>query len=153
MPVGLTLLPGDARAPGARALLAQSHALMQALYPPESNHYLSVEALCAPEIRFFVAMRAGQMLGCGALAVRPGYGEVKSMFVDPGARGAGIGEALLTRIEAEARANMLPVLQLETGDTLDAAHRLYLRHGFSLFGPFGAYREDPHSVFFQKWLD
>lgn len=80
---------GDPRDPGATALLRASHALMQSLFPTEDNHYLSIDALCAPDIRFFTARRDGATVGCGALALRPGYGELKSMFVDPAARGSG----------------------------------------------------------------
>jgi len=62
------------------------------LYPPESNHLLDVEALCAPSIRFLVARLDGEALGCGALRVDPaGYGEVKRMCVLPRARGRKVG--------------------------------------------------------------
>lgn len=38
--------------PGAIALLSASHELMRSLFPAETNHFLSVEALKA-EITFF----------------------------------------------------------------------------------------------------
>ena len=79
------------RDPGATALLQASHGLMESLFPSESNHYLSIDGLCMPGIHFFVAERGGRSLGCIALAERQGYGEIKSMFVDPDARGMGIG--------------------------------------------------------------
>ena len=53
--------------PQAAALLQHSHALMQSLFNPEDNHYLSIDALCAPHIRFFMARRGDQVLGTGAL--------------------------------------------------------------------------------------
>lgn len=134
-------------------LLKQSHALMESLFPSDENHFLSVEALTAPEIRFFGARDGeGQALGCAALAKLDGYGEVKSMFVATEARGQGVANALLTRIEEEARALGLPLLRLETGDVLHEAHRLYGRHGFKLRGPFGAYPEAPSSLFMEKRL-
>lgn len=142
----------DPHAPDATALLQASHALMQSLFPAESNHYLSVDALTAPGIFFFTARREGAALGCAALSVTEGYGEVKSMFVAPEARGAGVGEALLARIETEARANALPLLRLETGSKLEAAHRLYRRAGFADRGPFGDYPDDPNSLFMEKPL-
>ena len=40
-------------------------------------------------------MDGDQMVGTGALAVKDGYGELKSMFVDPEARGKGVGEAIV----------------------------------------------------------
>lgn len=148
----VTVTPGDPRDPGAAALLQASHALMQSLFPAESNHYLPIDALCAPEIRFFIARRGPETLGTGALANKIAYGEVKSMFVAPRARGTGTGAALLARIETEARAQNLPMLRLETGHSLAAAHRLYKRHGFTQRGPFGDYPDDPLSIFMEKLL-
>jgi len=77
---------------------------------------------------------------------------VKSMFVDPIARGSGTGAALMAALEAAARAEGLAVMRLETGDDLYPAHRLYQRHGFTRCGPFGDYDEGPHSVFMEKRL-
>lgn len=140
------------RTPEATALLGASHAYLSQLYPPEDNYFLSIDALCAPDIAFFLARTDGRATGCAALKTCDGYGEVKSMFVDPAVRGAGGGAALLLALEAEARHQGLCLLRLETGDTLDAALRLYARHGFSTCGPFGDYAEGPHSVFMEKRL-
>lgn len=148
----LVVRPADPRSPEGRALLGASHALLSSLYPPEHNHYLSVDELAQPHIDFWVAEEDGQPLGCIALARLDGYGEVKSMFVDPAARGQGVGAALLSMLESHARAAGLPVLRLETGDDLYPAHRLYRRLGFSETGPFGDYKEGPHSVFMEKRL-
>lgn len=143
---------GDPHAPEATALLRASHALMRALFPAETNHYLSIDALTAPEIVFFVAKQRDKTIGTGALAHRGAYGEVKSMFVDPSARGSGAARALLTAIERQARADGHTLLRLETGTKLDAAHRLYERHGFVRRGPFGDYLDDPNSLFMEKHL-
>jgi putative acetyltransferase len=151
MTVSITL--GDPRHAEATALLQASHALMQSLYPAEDNHYLSIEKLCVPSIRFFTALRDDKIIGCAALALKDGYGEVKSMFVDPEARGSGTADALMQQLEAEARAQALPVIRLETGNTLHAAHRLYARHGFEMCGPFGDYLDSPSSLFMEKRLD
>jgi putative acetyltransferase len=136
----------------ARALLEASHRMMLELFDPESNHFLSLEALARPDIRFFVARLDGRVAGCGALAVRDGYGEIKSMFVDPDVRRAGIAARLMARLEAEAVALGLPWLRLETGDLLHAAHALYARCGFAPCGPFGDYEAHPQSVFMEKRL-
>lgn len=79
--------PADPKAQDTSAILAQSHALMNTLFPADACHYLDLDALCAPNIRFFAARIGGTTLGTGALAVMEGYGEVKSMFTAPeGAR-------------------------------------------------------------------
>jgi len=143
---------GNPRDAAATALLQASHALMQSLFPAESNHYLSVDALCTDDIRFFVAKVGGSVLGCGALALRDNYGEVKSMFVDPAARGSGLGIRLLKRIEEEAHKEDLPLLRLETGGKLHSAHKMYEGFGFIRRGPFGDYPDDPNSLFMEKPL-
>lgn len=148
----LKVVPGNPRDAGATALLEASHALMQSLYPAEDNHFLSIDALCAPDIRFFVALHGDKTIGCAALALNPGYGELKSMFVDPAARGIGAADALMRILEDSARECGLPLLALETGDTLFAAHKLYARHGFTQCGPFGAYTENGSSLFMEKPL-
>lgn len=148
----LSVRKGDPRARDATALLRASHAFLANRYPPEYMFALSIDDLCAPTITFFVATLNGTASGCIALAAKDGYGEVKSMFVAEAARGAGVGGALVGALESAARAQGLPLLRLETGDDLHAAHRLYRRHGFSLCGPFGDYREGPHSVFMEKRL-
>lgn len=152
MTSGVIIRTEDPRHPEATALLQASHALMQSLFPPEANHYLEIDELCTPDIHFFVAELNGRIAGCGALAVRDGYGEVKSMFVDPASRGAKLGKRLLDRIEDAARSLGLPLLRLETGDSLVAAHRLYHAHGFVNRGPFGDYPDEPTSLFMEKAL-
>jgi len=143
---------GDPGAPEAVGLLRASHALMRRMFAPEENHFLSIDALRAPDIRFFLAETQGRALGCAALVLNPGYGEVKSMFVASAARGSGAADALMTRIETEARAQALPLLRLETGTGLDAALAFYARHGFARRGPFGAYTANATSIFMEKAL-
>lgn len=142
----------DPTDPGPAALLAQSHALMKSLYAPEENFQLDPEALRGPDIRFFAVFDEATCLGIGALAIREGYGEVKSLFVAEAARGRGVAEALLQHIESAARSHRLTALKLETGAGLDAALRLYTRQGFVPCGPFGAYPDAPKSVFLEKRL-
>ncbi len=142
----------DPHDPQATALLQSSHALMQSLFPPEDNYYLEIDDLCAPHIHFFTARRAGTIIGTGALAIKDGYGEVKSMFVSQDARGSGAADALMRQIEDQAIEEGLSMLKLETGNVLHAAHRLYARHGFTSCGVFGDYTEAASSVFMEKQL-
>jgi putative acetyltransferase len=143
---------GDPRAPHATALLRASHALMESLFPSEANHYLSVDALVSPDIHFMIARRETVTLGCGALAVKNGYGELKSFFVEEASRGQGIADALLRTLEDKARELDLPMLKLETGSLLHAAHKVYARHGFAACRPFGDYVESEFSLFMEKPL-
>ncbi|OUS20531.1 GNAT family N-acetyltransferase [Rhodobacterales bacterium 59_46_T64] len=146
----------DPREPQATALLKASHALMQALFNPEENHFLGIDALCGDDVHFFTARQGETVIATGALALRgtdaAPYGEVKSMFTTDAARGKGAASAILRAIEDLARDLNLPVLNLETGDTLHAAHRLYTRHGFETCAPFGNYTAMPTSLFMTKPL-
>ena len=142
----------DPRDPQATALLQASHALMQALFAPDDNHFLSIDALCGEDVHFFTAREGATILGTGAIKVKKDMAEVKSMFVAETARGRGVADAILRALEDRAREFRLHWLRLETGDVLHAAHRLYARHGFVRCGVFGDYAENPSSVFMEKRL-
>jgi putative acetyltransferase len=140
------------RQPDVLRLLAALDAYLTALYPPESNHILDVDSLCASDVRFFVARDAAGPLGCGALRIVDGYGEVKRMFVDPAARRRNLGRAILERIEREAQHAGLRLMRLETGIHQPEALALYRGAGYAERGPFGEYVADPLSVYMEKTL-
>ena len=144
--------PTDPHDPQATALLQQSHALMQSLFPPEDNFYLVIDDLCADHIHFFAAREGTTMLGTGAVAIMPDYAEVKSMFTAEQARGKGVAAAILEHLIATAQAKGATMLKLETGNLLHAAHRLYERHGFVRCGPFGDYPDANSSIFMERAL-
>jgi len=142
------------RADGVAELIAALDSYLSALYPPSSNHFLDLEQLAAPEIRFFVARRAGAPLACGALRIdAAGYGEVKRMYVAPSARGQGLGRAILARIEEQAAREELALLRLETGIHQAEAIALYRASGYVDCGAFGDYKPDPLSRFMEKRLE
>jgi len=149
----LIVEPADPRDPGPRHLLEASHKLMCHLFPPEDNYFLDIKELCAPNIRFFAAREGDTTLGTGALSLKDGYGEVKSMFTLEDARGKGVAAALLRTIEDTAQAENVPILKLETAEALDAAIRLYERHGFTRCTLFGDYQPNTTSVFMEKSLN
>ncbi len=148
----ITVTPGDPRDPQATALLEQSHALMQSLFDAEDNHYLEISELCVPSITFFVARVSNAIVGCAAIANKETYGEIKSMFVSPDARGKGISHLLMQALDAEAHAQGLDTLKLETGNKLTEAHKLYHAHGFLDCKPFGDYEANNTSIFMSKSL-
>ena len=144
--------PGDASSPGAARLLAASRALMDAEFPAESNHYLPADAYDGPDMRFLTARKGDAVLGCVALALRDGYGEIKSLYVDEAARGTGAARALMRAIEDVACAEGRTLIRLETGDTLTAARALYAALGYAEIPPFGDYGHDPRSIYMEKTL-
>jgi L-amino acid N-acyltransferase YncA len=138
-----------------RAFLEAGDAYSAALYPAESNHMLDIAALLRPSVRFFVARRDDDQaaVGCGAVVIRdPHEVEIKRMWVDPGARGAGCGRALLTRLEAAARREGASLARLETGIHNTEALGLYRRMGYAEIPAFGSYAPDPRSIFMEKQL-
>jgi putative acetyltransferase len=141
----------DPAGPEIAALLGRSDAYSASLYPPESRHQADVCSLKAANVRFFVARSAGTAVGCGALVIGTDKSaELKRMFVDPAARGQGIGRAVMQAIEAAASSAGVRLLRLETGIHNVEALSLYRRFSYVECGPFGNYRDDPLSVFMEK---
>jgi putative acetyltransferase len=140
-----------------RVLISELEQVLGAEYPPEQRHGLSLDAIFQPHIQFFVAHSDTGAVGCGGVALFADLAEVKRMYVRPAARGQGVAEALLDRIEAAVRETGLVRLCLETGDRQLAAIRLYDRAGFSRCSAFGDYAAMPTetiaaSIFFEKYL-
>jgi ribosomal protein S18 acetylase RimI-like enzyme len=75
------------------------------------------------------------------------------MYVRPQYQGRGLGAALVEHLAAYARERGVPLLRLETGIHQQAAMRLYERMGFRSIPPFGDYREDPLSRFYERSLE
>lgn len=128
---------------------------MRATSPPESKHALDLSGLRAPEITFWTAYDAGQLVGCGALKEMDSFhAEVKSMRVSATARGKGVGSKLMNHIIEAAKAKGYRALKLETGsmEFFEPARNLYLKHGFAYCEPFGSYVVDPNSVFMELHL-
>jgi putative acetyltransferase len=140
----------DLTRPQIQALLNEHLENMRAITPPESVHALDLDRLRTPDITFWSVWDGPQLVGCGALKeLDPRHGEVKSMRTPQALRRRGAGRAVLTHIIAIARSRGYQRLSLETGATepFRPAHALYSSTGFTVCGPFGEYREDPHSVF------
>lgn len=142
----------DPGRPECVRLLAALNQHLDRLYPPESCHRLDIGSLGRPEVTFVTARDGSVLLGCGALVANDGWGEVKRMMVDPGARGRGVGRALLRRLEAEALARGLTCLRLETGIHQPEATALYRSAGYAERPPYAGYVMDPVSIFMEKML-
>jgi len=160
MPGSITISPERPDQIEVVALLDALDVYLRALYPPEANHILDVQALLAPDVGFHVARRDGQVLGTGAFRRQPGgpdtdglpYGEIKRMYVVPAARGQRIAERLLQSLEDALRAEGRAFALLETGPDQREALRLYERCGYTRRGPFGGYDDHALSLFYGKKL-
>jgi putative acetyltransferase len=123
--------------------------------PPESRHALNLDKLRAPDITFWSVWQARDLLGCGALKELDGeHGEIKSMRTAEGHKRKGVASAVLQQIISEAKRRNYRRLSLETGSMpyFEPAHSLYRKFGFKMCPPFGAYREDPNSLFMTREL-
>jgi putative acetyltransferase len=137
--------------PDVRALIAELDAYLYALYPPENVYALDIAALLQPAVLFAVARGSdGAALACGAIVIKPEYGEIKRMYVRPAARGKGLARRLIDALESEATAHGCRCFMLETGPPQREALIAYERLGYRRRGPFGEYADDPMSIFMQK---
>lgn len=139
--------------PEARELIAELNAHLLTLTPPEFCFHLSVEEMADERTTFFVARDAGLPVGCGALYRHaPELAEVKRMYVRPPYRKKSIARQILDRIVAQARADGITRLALETGHRHEAAWALYEGAGFTRCGAFADYPDSTYSVFYEKTL-
>jgi ribosomal protein S18 acetylase RimI-like enzyme len=84
------------------------------------------------EQAMFLAWLEGRPAGiAGTFAREDGAWQVISMWVDPQARGAGIGRQLLDAVVAFARDHGAHELVLSVTDGNDTARALYERYGFA----------------------
>lgn len=128
---------------------------MKAVSPPESVHALDLDRLREPDITFWTVRDHDTLLACGAIKeLDPTHGEIKSMRTLNGRARQGVASFLLRHMIEEARSRSYQWLSLETGSMafFAPARAFYSKFGFEYRGPFGAYSEDPHSVFMSKRL-
>ena len=135
----------------AMELIAELEAYLEPQYPAESRHGFSVDKLLREQVAFFVARQGGTAAGCGGVKLfGTDYGEVKRMYVRPAFRGRRLGTLILDQLADHARAHGVNLLRLETGIYQEDAIGLYESWGFRVRPPFGDYKLDPLSVFYEK---
>ena len=137
--------------PDALTLIDELESHLASLYPAESRHGYSVEKLLREAVAFFVIREDGAAAGCGGVQLFGSeYGELKRMYVRPEFRGRGLGRLMLEHLADHARRNGARLLRLETGIHQKEAIGLYEGFGFERIPPFGEYKEDPLSIFYEK---
>lgn len=139
-----------------RALIARHLRGMAENSPPGACFAFDADQLKQPGVKFWTAWEGEMLAGMAALKrIDAEKGEIKSMRVDDRFLGMGFGRALLEKVFAEARANGLSTLWLETGSSpgFAAALKLYKSAGFRYCEPFGDYAENPFSRFMTRAVD
>jgi len=135
----------------AKTLIAELESHLAPHYPAESRHGFSVEKLLRENVAFFVMRQDGVAAGCGGVKLfGTEYAEVKRMYVRPQFRRLGLAKLMLEKLAAYSREQGVRLLRLETGIHQSEAIGLYERTGFQRIPPFGDYKEDPLSRFYEK---
>ena len=94
-----------------------------------------------PTGRLLLAHHDNQPVGCVALQrITRSRGEMKRLYVPPGARGLGVGRTLVSQILTEAQAIGYSEIVLDTLPNMVEAQRLYQQFGFRDIEP---YRPNP----------
>jgi len=109
-----------------------------------------VAAMRRGEIVLLAAKRDGRIVGTVQLGLdtppnQPHRGEIRKLLVHRDARGAGVGAALMARIEEMAKARGRTLLVLDTAS--DSAERLYERRGWQRLGTIPDYALLPDGAF------
>jgi DNA-binding MarR family transcriptional regulator/GNAT superfamily N-acetyltransferase len=119
-------------------------------FDPAKSLAARPEDLTLPAGYFVVALLHGVPVGCGAVKVWDGIGEIKRMWVAPEARGIGIGRRLLGVLEDHASRFGAKTVRLETHEALKEAHNLYRTSGYREAPPFN---DEPYAhLWFEKTL-
>ena len=135
----------------ARVLITELDAYLIPLSPKESRHGYPVEKLMNEDVPFFIIRDNGIAVGCGGVKLfGTEYGEIKRMYIRPQFRGLGFAKLMLDHLANYARSQGITILRLETGIAQHEAIGFYERAGFQLIAPFGEYKPDPLSRFYEK---
>lgn len=135
--------------PEAHALLEEYFAERIATFPDPAGYtttHPDAVAFVPPVGVFVVAdLDAGETgVACGGIRrLLTKRFEVKHLFVRPEGRGHGLGKALLTELEARARAFGADEVVLDTNASLTAAGGLYRSAGYIDVAP---YNDNPNAT-------
>jgi len=138
-----------------KALIAEHLQGMAADSPPESIHALNLDGLKKPEITFWCAWEADELMGCGAIKeLDPEHAELKSMRTASAHLRKGVARKILAHIMEVATERGYKRISLETGsmDSFIPARKLYEDFGFEYCEPFADYILDPNSAFMTKTI-
>lgn len=142
-------LPSD---PIARRLLADYFTSRELGFTGESGYTIvhpDDEQFTPPRGVFLLAEQEAGPVGCGGIRSIPAgaagerWFEVKHLWVEPEARGTGLGARLLAELEARAIGFGATHAVLDTNASLEAAAGLYRSRGYSAIEP---YNDNPNAT-------
>jgi len=116
-------------------------------YTDDETFGYSADQLEQSGVHLVGAHLDGTLVGIGGVEVQDeGYAELKRFYVDPGCRGRGIADAMMSALVDHAVERGTHTLRLETGDKQLAAMGFYARHGFVVVDRFPPYEDSATSV-------
>ncbi len=136
-------------------LLERYYAELDSRFPSGFDLALTVAApaaeLTPPLGLMLVARLDARAVGCGGVRrLEANAAEIKRMWIDPSARGLGIGRRLLVALELAAAELGCDTVRLDTAATLTEARALYQGAGY---GEIAAYNDNPYAAhWFEKRL-
>ena len=145
----------DPRHPDARHCMSRYFSELadrfSAGFDPARSLPAGEDSLTPPHGLLLVASLQGKPIGCGAVKFHGGEpAELKRMWVDPSARGLGLGRRLLAELEKCAALHEVNVVRLETNQSLTEAIGLYRAAGYR---EVPAFNEEPYAHhWFEKRL-
>ena len=148
--MAIDIRPDDLSGTETRALLALHLRGMHATSPAGHVFALDLSGLQQPGVTVWTARVDGQIAGVAALKrLGDGTGEVKSMRTHPDHLRRGVAAALLDHVIAQAEADGLSRLSLETGSgpAFEPALSLYRRRGFRDGEAFADYERSAFNQF------
>ena len=123
----------------------------EAGFDPTRSIPADAEELVPPRGALLIARLHGRAIGCGALKFHSrAPAELKRMWVDPRARGLGLGRRMLLELERHARVSGARRVRLETNRALKEAIELYRSAGYR---EVAAFNDEPYAHhWFEKRL-
>lgn len=109
----------------------------EAGFDPARSRIADATEMRPPAGVFCLATLRGEPVGCGALKFHDDAPtELKRMWVDPAARGLGVGRRLLAELESRAAAGGGCTVRLDTNGSLAEAIAMYRSAGYREVDPF-----------------
>jgi GNAT superfamily N-acetyltransferase len=143
----VTVAPADPEDDRARhclsAYVAEIDRRFETGWDPARSISAGADELRPPAGVLLLATLRSEPVGCGALKLHgDGPAEIKRMWVDPSARGLGVGRRLLAELEQYAARSGSRLLRLETNHVLDEAIALYRSAGYT---EVAAFNDEPYA--------
>jgi DNA-binding MarR family transcriptional regulator len=131
-----------------QAYFAELDQRFDAGFDPTQSLPLDLDEMRPPAGVFCLATLGGEPIGCGGLKFHGGEPtELKRMWVDPTARGLGVGRRLLNELESRAAASGSDVVRLDTNETLTEAIAMYRSAGYR---EIDAFNDEPYA---HRWFE